>query len=275
VTDPREHLRNGDIDSAREALQGQIRAEPANAELRVFMFQLLCITGDWGRAMTQLSVAGDLDSGTLGMVQVYREALKCEALRARVFSGERSPLIFGEPQQWVALLLEALKLTAAGRFSEGQQLRDEAFSGAPTTPGRLNGQAFEWIADADGRLGPILEAIINGRYYWVPFGNIAELRLEEPEDLRDLVWMPAQLRWTNGGDAVALLPGRYPGSEQSGDPSIRLARRTEWVEQQDGFFIGLGQRMLATDEGEYPLMEVRDVHLEIPDLGQTQAGGDG
>ena len=39
--------------------------------------------------------------------------------------------------------------------------------------GSLNGQPFEWVADADSRLGPVMEAIINGRYYWVPFARLA------------------------------------------------------------------------------------------------------
>lgn len=273
--DPREHLRRGDIGAAREALQAQIRAEPANAELRVFLFQLLCVTGDWARAMTQLAVAGDMDAGTLGMVQVYREALRSEALRTEVFAGRRSPLIFGDPERWIALLLEALKLTAAGESSKGQALREEAFEAAPTSTGRVNGQPFEWIADADVRLGPMLEAVVNGRYYWIPFSHIAQLRIEQPEDLRDLVWMPAEFKWTNGGDAVGLLPTRYPGSEASDDPSIRLARRTEWQAQGDEVHFGLGQRLLATDRDEFPLMEVREIDLEITSSEQSRADTDG
>ena len=271
----REFLREGNLDAALEALQAQIRSEPANAELRVFLFQLLCVTGDWERAMTQLAVAGEMDAGTLGMVQVYRDAVHNEALRAEVFAGRKTPLIFGDPQQWVALILEALKLTANGEVAKGQALREEAFEAVPTSEGRLNGQAFEWIADADVRVGPMLEAIVNGRYYWIPFSHIAELRIEEPEDLRDLVWTPAQLKWINGGDAVALLPTRYPGSEKSADPDIRLARRTEWQDQGDDVYFGLGQRLLATDIGDFPLMEVRDINLAIPNAGEGQAGSDG
>jgi type VI secretion system protein ImpE len=273
--DPREHLRGGDLGAAREALQARIRAEPANAELRVFMFQLYCITGDWERALTQLSVAGDMDAGTLGMVQVYREALRSEALRAEVFAGRRSPLIFGDPEQWIALMLEALKHTAAGDLTQGQALRDEAFEMAPATTGRIDGKPFDWIADADARLGPMLEAVINGRYYWVPFNRVAEIRIEEPEDLRDLVWMPAEFKWSNGGDAVGLIPTRYPHSESSEDPSVRLARRTEWVDQGHDNYFGMGQRMLATDLNEYPLMEVRNITLTAVGAEHGEAGGDG
>jgi type VI secretion system protein ImpE len=96
----------------------------------------------------------------------------------------------------------------------------------------------------------------------VPFEAIRRVVIEEPQDLRDVVWMPAHLFWINGGESVALLPTRYPGSEVSEDPAIRLSRRTEWMESGSGPVTGLGQRMLATDSSEYPLMDIRQIVLD-------------
>jgi type VI secretion system protein ImpE len=271
--DARELLRDGEIEAALKALQAQIRSEPANANLRVFLFQLLCVNGIWDKALTQLEVAGEMDPGTLGMVQVYREALRHEAFRGEVFAGRKTPLIFGDPQQWIALLLEALRLTGMGEVAKGQALRAEAFELAPASAGRLNGAPFEWLADADSRLGPVLETVMNGRYYWIPMAHIAEIRIEEPEDLRDLVWTPARFKWTNGGEAVGLIPTRYPGSETQADPAVRLARRTDWSELGEQCYVGVGQRMFATDAGEYPLMEVRDVIFETPTRAESPASG--
>jgi type VI secretion system protein ImpE len=268
MTTARDHLRAGDIGQARSTLQAQVRAEPANAAHRVFLFQLLCVTGEWERALTQLAVAGELDAGALAMVQIYREAVRNEAVRDEVFAGKRSPLIFGEPERWIALLLEALKVTAAGHVAQGQALRAEAFEEAPASSGRIDGRPFEWLADADTRLGPMLEAIVNGRYYWIPVHRIAEIKLEAPTDLRDLIWAPARLKWSNGGEAVGLLPTRYPGSERSPEAAIMLARRTEWLDQGDGVYFGLGQRMLTTDQGEFALLETREIVLDT-------AAGDG
>ena len=255
-------LREGSLDESLTQLQDQVRKDPSNASHRVFLFQLLAVLGDWNRAATQLKVAGELDAGTLAMVQTYREALRCEVLRADIFAGRNTPLVFGQPDKWVALLIEALRPGAEGDHAGAQSLRDEAFDLAPATSGSLDGQAFEWIADADQRLGPILEVVVNGAYYWVPFDRIREIRIEEPADLRDLVWMPAQLIWSNGGGTVGLIPTRYPGSEASEDSLIRLARKTEWLEPEPGVYVGLGQRMLATDEAEFPLMDVRLISLD-------------
>jgi len=107
----------------------------------------------------------------------------------------------------------------------------------------------------------VLELVVNGRYSWVPFSRIRRLVLEEPSDLRDLVWLPAHVTWTNGGEAVAFVPVRYPGSEQSADDAIALARKTEWTDQGSDLYFGLGQRMFVTDAGEHPVLEVRHVDL--------------
>jgi type VI secretion system protein ImpE len=261
MADALEQLRQGDPDGALRSLQAEVRANPADAKRRVFLFQLLCVLGQWERALAQLNVAGELDAGTLGMVQVYREALASEALRTEVFAGRRSPLIFGEPEQWVAVLLEALRVAAGSENARSQALREQAFEQAPATPGTIDGQPFEWIADADQRLGPMLEAIVNGRYYWVPMQRVAAIRFEKPVDLRDLVWQPVEFKWANGGEAVGLVPARYPGSEHAADPTLKLGRRTEWLDAGNGTFAGCGQRMLATDAGEYPLMEIGSIEL--------------
>jgi type VI secretion system protein ImpE len=84
--------------------------------------------------------------------------------------------------------------------------------------------------------------------------------VEAPQDIRDLVWLPAEFVWANGGEAVGFIPTRYPGSELSTDDSIRLARKTDWIDAAGG--IGLGQRLLASDETEVPLLELRSVKFE-------------
>jgi type VI secretion system protein ImpE len=257
-----QELRDGNLSEALAQLQSEVRQDPGNARHRVFLFQLLCVLGDWNRALGQLGVAGELDAGALAMVQTYREALRCEAFRAEVFAGRRQPLVFDQPAPWVAWLIEALRRDADGRPAEAREFRDRAFDMAPGVPGRIGEEPFEWIADADPRLGPIVEAIIDGRYYWVPFAAVQRVAIEKPQDLRDVVWMPAHIFWTNGGEKVALLPTRYPGSEASGDPAIRLSRRTEWTQSDTGLVTGLGQRMLTTDISEYPLMDIREISLD-------------
>jgi type VI secretion system protein ImpE len=271
-----ETLRDGNLDEALAELQQQVRASPADPKLRVFLFQLLAVQGSWDRALTQLNVAGEMDPAAQTMMQMYREAIRCELLRSDVFAGQRTPLIFGEPEPWIARMLQALKLTAGGQHEQAAALRDEALDAAVATSGRLqvrsaptapaeqraaDEQAFEWIADADSRLGPLLEAVVNGHYYWIPFARIQTLEIEPPSDLRDVVWLPVSFTWTNGGQAVGLVPTRYAASHAHGDPLVRLARKTEWEDVGAGTFVGQGQRMFATDSGEFALLDLRQISL--------------
>jgi type VI secretion system protein ImpE len=102
---------------------------------------------------------------------------------------------------------------------------------------------------------------VNGRYYWAPFQQIREMKVSPPEDLRDLVWLPSQFTWVNGGEAVGLIPTRYPGSENAQDSAVQLARTTQWQELADGVYQGLGVRMFTTDQDDYPLLDVREVKI--------------
>ena len=271
TVDPGEFLKANDVDGALAALQDKVRADPSNAALRIFLFQLLCVTGDWKRAITQLKLSAELDALAVPMAQTYREAIICEVFREKVFSGEKEPLIFGEPQQWVAILIEALKALAQGKAEQAAELRNTAFEMAPAVSGEVDGQRFDWIADADMRLGPVLEIIVNGRYFWMPFNTIDVLKIEEPADLRDSVWTAATLKVSNGGEFVGLIPTRYPGTEMESDGATRLSRATGWVDAGAETFIGLGQRLLTTDQGDLALMDVRHIKMDTAPATQEAA----
>jgi type VI secretion system protein ImpE len=107
----------------------------------------------------------------------------------------------------------------------------------------------------------VLEAMVNGRYYWVPFSRLSKVSIEDPVDLRDRVWLAAQLGFSNGGEAVAMIPARYPGSQASADGQILMATKTEWQPLGAERFAGLGQRVLVTDRGEHDMRSVRLIEL--------------
>lgn len=276
-----EFLRAGRIPEALEALREAIRSDPSDAGKRVFLFQLNCVLGEWDKALNQLNVAAGLDQDVQLMAQVGRAALQCEVFRRDVFEGRRSPLLLGRPEPWVGLMLQAVQLSGQGRHAQAAPLRAQAFEEAQPASGTIcvaDGEGvrcerFEWIADADERLGPMVEAIVEGKYYWIPFSHIRAIEIEPPTDLRDVVWAPVSFQWINGGEAVGLIPTRYPGSEQSQDGSILLARKTEFEPIGSDVFVGRGQRMWATDTGEYPLLQTRRIELDHPDASESEDHG--
>ena len=222
---------------------GAIRRIP---KLRVFLFQLLSVQGDWERALTQLNTAAEMDASALAMAQMYREALQCEVLRAEVFAGHG--------RRWSSASRRRGSGSARSAAADGRGATTHAAGDAPRSglrggaghaghdrrPAVRNGSRMRIP-----RLGPVLEAIVNGRYYWIPIQHIRQIDVEPPTDLRDLVWMPAHFMWANGGEAVGVIPTRYPGSERSDDDIDPSGAQDRVGRSRRRSLPGLGQRMLT------------------------------
>jgi len=258
-------LREGRPDDALQALTGQVRADPSNAAARVFLFQLLALCGQWERARMQLEAAVRLDPGNAMEGAAWSALLEAESTRLAVFAGERLPTVIGEPSPWLPPLLEALRLDARGEHAAAGRLRAQAFEAAPATPGRIDDVAFAWCADGDTRFGPCLELVLQGGYGWAPFERIAALQFEPPASLADTLWAPVLVTWRNGGQAHGYVPVRYPHSEAHADVALRLGRASDWSQLGEDTWIGHGQRMLATDGGEHPLLELRSIEFDCDD----------
>lgn len=257
MADDADHLlRAGDLDGARRALVEVVRSRPADEQARMFLFQLLAVAGEWDKARTQLNLLAQLSPEAQMLSVAYGQAVAAERVRADVFAG-RAPMSLLVDSDWAQGLADAITHRAAGRLDEAQSAREAAFDAAPDTPGTLDGTAFDWITDADGRFGPAFEAIIAGRYGLVPFDAVASLKSEGPKDLRDTVWYPVQIAFRTGQSVAAMLPTRYPGSEASADVNERLGRATGWHDTEAGQE-GSGQHLwaLSTDE-DRDLLSVR------------------
>lgn len=257
-------LQEGKLQESLESIQDKIRSDASNLDYRIFLFQLLAVRGSWDRAEKQLDVIAKLDDGALAMVHAYRAAIQCERTREEVFSAKLEPVFMGQPKEWQALMVQALKMTIEGKNELALELRSKALEMAETLSGSINGDAFEWIADADSRIGPTLEVFVEGRYMWVPFTNISRIELDEPEDLRDMVWMPAHIQWQTEGESFVMIPTRYPYSADQHD-ALALSRKTEWIDAGSETYVGFGQRQLVTDVNDYPLLDIRELTLESND----------
>jgi type VI secretion system protein ImpE len=254
-------------------LQAQVKRDASSAKLRVHLFQLLCVIGNWQRALGQLQVSAQLDALAVPMAQMYREAIKCELFRAEVFSGRRTPQVMGQPPAWVGLLVEALRYDSLGNKKGAVELRHQAMEAAAPTACSVDGVVCEWLADGDSRLGPVCEVFANGQYYWLPFESCTAIKIEAPVDMRDLVWSPAELLLPNEGRVPALIPSRYPDMTtiENGDAdALKLCRLTEWVESDSEMWFGLGQRVWMSNVGDHPILETRSINMLTPVLAASE-----
>jgi type VI secretion system protein ImpE len=249
VADADELLRAGDLMGARAALIEGARQAPSDQKVRMFLFQLMCLLGEWDKAQAQLRTLASLSAEAQMLAVTYNICIDAEKMRTEVFGGLCPPVLLVSSSAWGAQLAGALADLAQGRIDEGVEKRDAAFDAAPECPGQLDGVTFEWVADGDGRFGPSFEAIIQGRWGLVPFDAIQSITSEGPQDLRDLVWLPAEVMFRTGQSVKAMLPVRYPGSEASDDAAVRMARRTDWRDEPFGP-AGLGQHEWSLSGGE-------------------------
>jgi len=255
------YLKQGQLEECKAQLFSEVKKDPSNLELRIFLFQLSCIRKDWPRALSQLEVLRGLSDSTLSLVNTYQQIIDCEKKREKIIAGEQEPTCFGEPAQWLALYVEAWRSANELNFKQAQSLINQAADLAPVRSGEIDGERFEWISDGDVRFGPSIEIMLNGGYYWLPFDYVSEIQFEPVEDLRDLVWRPANLTLKNKGKLIIFVPVRYPTGSNTGDQHL-LSRTCDWDEPVEQFYIGNGQRVFLTDQAEHPILSITTIKFD-------------
>jgi type VI secretion system protein ImpE len=223
---------NGQLTDAIQALGAVLREDPTAVRQRTFLFELLCFAGEYDRAEKQLNlIAQSSREAEMGSL-LYRSALHAERLRQDMFLAESAP------------------------------------SGAPApseVSGKLNGEPFTSISDADPRIGARLEVYAAGQYTWIPFAQIASISAPLPQRLRDLLWIPAVVRpgeeYKEFELGEVIIPALTPLSWRNEDEEVRLGRVTEWQELPDGTAIPVGQKLLRVDDELIPILEVRELEI--------------
>ncbi|WP_244137084.1 type VI secretion system accessory protein TagJ [Burkholderia pyrrocinia] len=239
--------------------QERVRALPGDADLRWGLSQLLCVMGEWPRAVEQLRVFAQLRTEATHLAQTYRELIRAECWREKVLAGQADPGSLADLPHWAAMLVEAMRLSVEGRTDEADEKRLIALDQAPLVAGRGAQIAFDWIADSDSHLGPICEVVMAGHYRWLPISEIRAWRIRQPESLFDLVWAPCTLMCVDGQSVAGFMPARYPVRDETGDSdadAIRLGHKTLWRERGPTAIVASGRKTWATSAGDFDVFEL-------------------
>ncbi|WP_437889006.1 type VI secretion system accessory protein TagJ [Phytobacter sp. V91] len=238
------------------SLENQIRTQPTNADLRAAFTQLLCLDGNWSRALAQLKGWLALTPQAQPTITLLEQAISGEKQRAEVMAGRARPVMPARQWPWLAAMVNALDLFGAQACTE----RIVALEQADAIPGELTLQdgtshRFDWLMDGDCRFGPVCETLINGRYCWLPFSAIAEMTFQAPVSVTDLIWRHTLIRLHDGSEQVCQIPVRYP-FEAGTEDRFLLSRTTEWqpLPGEDPHYMGQGQKVWLNDSAEYPLL---------------------
>jgi type VI secretion system protein ImpE len=238
---PLELYKKGELQEAIRVLGEEIRANPLDAKRRTFLFELLCFAGEYDRAEKHIDVLAGMDAKSIPATLLYRSAIHAERTRQEMFR--------------------------SGGFPKAESAEGDR-------GGEWNGKRFEYLGDADDRIGDHLEVFIAGGYTWVPTKYIERLEIEPPVHLRDLLWARARIqaspafRIQDLGEV--LLPVLAPLSYQSKDDAVRLGRVSTWEPDANGVEQPLGQKLLLVDGQELPLLEFRSIvfdPVQVPEAG--------
>ncbi len=236
-------MKAGRLTEAIRALKAHLAREPGDYRAQTFLYELICFTGDLDQAEEYLDTLVRADQpGSENAIADYKRVLKAEKARQNCFANREYP-----------------RQPVDGGVS--------AFSGA------LNGKGFASLSDADPRIGEKLELFVAGEYLWISLYEVRELQLPAPRRLRDLLWLPVEVKVAPSlGTTVfkdCWLPMMAPLSWQHPDEEVKLGRVSEWKEDQFGQAAPYGIKSYLVDGVEVPFAEIRNLTIWL--AGQVPA----
>ena len=261
MNEAKTQLDAGDLSGAVEAALNAVKKSPTDAKARTFLFELACFAGDWERAEKQLDVIGHQDDNAMIGSLIYRQNLKAERDRLKVFSDSQKPEFIMSPPDYVIGLLMANNRLREGNAAEARKLLDEIEEQRPAFSCKINGEAAEDFRDYNDLTSCVFEAIVKDTYVWLPIEQVERIEFTAPKSLRDLYWIQAKVETTNGTNGEMFFPSLYANSFKSSDDQVRLGRMTDWREAGEEIFIGEGMRMFWSDGKDKPILELNEIEF--------------
>ncbi len=255
------HFEAGRLNEAVAAATDELRNNPTRLEARTTLFELLSFSGDLDRAEKQLDVVGQQDAKSEWAVQVYRNVLAAERSRRRLWSDGLSPEFLLDPPEYVLWHLQAINRLREGNLSEANELLEKSAEHRSDVFATIGESASAAFQDCDDLLAPVLELIVLRDYVWLPLEQVRELEIMKPERPRDLIWIPVRLVLQDDSQRRGYMPVLYPGTHQHPDDQVKLGRKTDWQETDDGPVRGVGQKMFLHGEDAISLLELGDVRF--------------
>ena len=259
----KELLEANQLSAAAAELIQEVKQHPADSRLRTFLFEVLCFSGEFERAERQLDVIGHQNEKSGIGVEVYRNLIRAETARRKLFSHGLKPTFLADPPDHVTYQLEAINCLRGGNAVEAKALLTRSQEGSPPITSRINGKEFSGFRDSDDRTASILEVFAQDVYSWVPLGQIIKVTISAPKHLRDLLWVPATMEVVDRPPVEVFLPVLYAGSEHDENDQIRLGRMTDWLGLGEGIAGGIGQKVFIAGDEEKALLEIRELEFEV------------
>jgi type VI secretion system protein ImpE len=253
----------GKLAPAIEELTREVKANPFDAALRIFLFELLSFAGDWNRAERQLDVIGHQNAPAAIGVEAYRNNINAERERHRLFSEGLHPHFLVDPPAYADVLLEAAAHLREGDVIEARRALEQVEKERPRLAGTMNDRPFHDFRDGDDFVAPMLELIVQGKYTWLPFEQVKRLQIATPRHLRDLIWARATIEAVDGTTGEVFLPALYSGSSAHPEDLVKLGRKTDWKLVGEGLPLPLGLRLFLVDDEDEHVFAARSIQFDL------------
>ena len=262
AADVKQLFDSGQLAAAIAAQTEEVKAHPADAARRAFLFELLAFTGQLDRATKQLEALAHQDIEAELAAQVYVNLLHAEGLRQKLYSAGLKPEFLLDPPAYVQLHLQAIDRLRENKPREAQALLDQSEDQRPDSSGKIGDLSFDEFRDCDDVLAPVLELMLIRDYIWLPIEQVTELEISRPERPRDLLWTPVRVGLVDGTQRRAYMPARYVDSYRHEDDLIKLARATDWIAADGGPVTGVGMRQFLAGDDACAMLELEDVTFD-------------
>jgi len=261
MNEAKAQLDAGNLSGAVEAALNSVKAKPTDVAARTFLFELACFSGDWERAEKQLDVIGHQETNAMIGSLIYRQNLKAERDRLKLFSDSQKPEFMMSPPDYVIGLLTANNRLREGNLAEAREILDQVEEQRPAFTCKINGEEASDFRDYNDLTACVFEVIVKDTYVWLPIEQVEKIEFIAPKSLRDLFWIQAKVETTNGTNGEMFFPALYANSFKSDNDQIRLGRMTDWRDAGSEIFVGEGMRMFWFDGKDLPILELNEIEF--------------
>ena len=270
MNEAKAQLDAGNLSGAVETALNAVKAKPTDVTARTFLFELACFSGDWERAEKQLDVIGHQDNNAMIGSLIFRQNLKAERDRLRLFSDSQKPEFIMTPPDYVIGLLMANNRLREGNLKEARELLDTVEEERPAISCKINGEEASDFRDYNDLTSCVFEVIVKDTYVWLPMEQVEKIEFIAPKSLRDLFWLQAKVETVNGTNGEMFFPALYANSFKSDNDQVRLGRMTDWQDAGGEIFIGEGMRMFWYDGKDKPILELNTIEINQQEAEQSE-----
>ena len=253
----REALARGELERALALQTAVVEANPSDSPARLFLFEMLVLAGRGAEAFLHLELVESADPAWPEVRRGFERVLQAQARREPML---RRPRFFLEPPAHARRRWNAALNHRQGLHERARHWLDAADSVTPEVRGFLDGREFVGFRDSDDRFASVLEVIAGGKYCWVPFEQIAQVKFQPAEFALDSLFRPIDLVLEDGREVAVTLPLTYPSSCDAGE-QFALAQAVDWKDDNGALTIGIGAKVFNSGDEEISLSECQMIEF--------------